>query len=213
LRADVIDVLGTFGDEAVIAKANQLFQGYPQNPESIPGDLREPVLYIVGRYANQTTYDQLHVLAKRALTTEEKRRLYRAMQAALDPALARQTLALSLGDSMPVSERNHNVRRVAAMGEQAAVAWEFAQTNFDTLAKSLTSFERYDYAPDIMNAFYEAERADELEAFMKAKFPAEAAVTGARVAEAIRDRAAFRTRELAALDAWVKTQAPVPERE
>ncbi|HEY0966136.1 MAG TPA: M1 family metallopeptidase [Opitutaceae bacterium] len=212
LRADVIDVLGCFGDETVIAKANQLFQGYAQNPESIPGDLREPVLFIVGRYANQTTYDQLHALAKRALTTEEKRRLYRAMQAALDPALARQTLALSLGDSMPVSERNHNVRRVAILGEQAAVAWEFAQANFDTLAKSLTSFERYDYAPDIMNAFYEAARADELEAFMKANFPEEAAASGARVAEAIRDRAAFRARELAALDAWVKTQAPVPER-
>ncbi|GAB1488252.1 M1 family metallopeptidase [Opitutaceae bacterium] len=212
LRADVIDVLGRFGDEAVIAKANQLFQGYEQNPESISGDLRDPVLFIVGRYANQATHDRLHALAKRAFTTEEKRRLYRAMQAALDPALARQTLALSLGDSMPVSERNHNIRRVATVGEQAALAWEFAQANFDTLAKSLTAFERYDFAPDIMNAFYEAPRADELEAFMKAKFPAEAAVNGARVAEAIRDRAAFRARELATLDAWVRAQAPVPER-
>jgi hypothetical protein len=63
-----------------------------------------------------------------------------------------------------------------------------------------------------MNSFAEAERADELEAFMKAKFPAEAAVNGARVAEAIRERAAFRARELTELDAWVKSQAPLPER-
>lgn len=212
LRADVIDALGTFGDEAVIARANQLFQGYAQNPESIPGDLRGPVLFIVGRYANQATYDQLHALARQALTTEEKRRMYRAMQAALDPALARQTLALALGDAMPVSERNYNVRRVALTGEHADLAWEFAQANFDALAKSLTAFERYDYAPDIMSGSSDAARADELEAFMKARFPAEAAVNGARVAEAIRDRAAFRARELPTLDAWVKTQAPMPER-
>src|SRR5205085_1501474 len=104
LRGTLVRLLGAAGDRAVIAECSRRFEGYLKDPKSLSGNLRSPVLNIVGRYATRETYDRLHALAKAALTTEEKRRAYSAMQAARDPALARETLALSLGGELSTSE-------------------------------------------------------------------------------------------------------------
>ena len=45
----------------VIAECNRRFTAYRDDPASLPGDLRGPVLNVVGRYATRETYDQLHV--------------------------------------------------------------------------------------------------------------------------------------------------------
>ncbi len=165
---------------------------------------------MVGRFATRETYDQLHAVAKAAMTTEEKRRAYGAMQAALDPALARETLQLSLGSEMSVNEATRNVSRVAA-SDHAALAWAFARENMDTLLKQVTFFGRNQYAPTIASAFNDAARADELEAYAKQHLPPDAFADAAKTADLIRHRAAVKKRELPAIDAWVKERVKTPE--
>lgn len=80
--SQLITALGQCGDPAVIGECTRRFEAYPQDPASLPGSLRGPVLQVVGRYASPETYAQLHVLARAALTTEEKRRAYAGMQVA-----------------------------------------------------------------------------------------------------------------------------------
>jgi aminopeptidase N len=210
LRADLVRTLGAAGDRAVIAEASRRFEAYRKDPKSLAGNLRTPVLTTVGRYASRETYDQLHALAKAAMTTEEKRRAYGAMQAAVDPALAQETLKLSLSGELSTNEATRNVERIAR-AEHAALAWDYAQANMDALLKQVTFFGRNAYVPNIMKAFTDAPRADELEAYVRKNLPEDAMAEAAKVSDRIRHLAAVKQRELPAIDAWVKTRVKSPE--
>jgi aminopeptidase N len=202
LRARVLSASGQCGDASVVTECRRRFAAFLEHPASLAGDLRGPVLSIVGRYADRATYEQLHALARAALTTEEKRNYYAAMQAALDPTLARETLALSLGDEMPTRESTRNIAAIADH-EHAALAWDFAREHRVALLERMTAFGLNSYFPRIADAFTDGHRADELEDFVRQYSPA-ALAEAAKTADLIRHLAAVKKRELPAIDAWVK---------
>ncbi len=210
LRPKLITALGNYGDRAVIEECTRRWTAFLANPDSLPGNIRPSVLAVVGRYATRETYDQLHTLAKEAKTTQEKRRAYAGMQAVLDPALAAETLALTLGDELSTSEAARNVAVVAA-GEHPDLAWEFAKANTDALLKRTTFFGRNVYLPGIAQASTNAARATELEELVRAKLPADAFAEAAKGADLIRLRALMKQRELPAIDAWIKERVKLPE--
>lgn len=210
LRPKLIAALGTYGDRAVIDECTRRWTAFLADPASLPGNLRAPVLAVVGRYATRETYDQLHALAKGAKTTQEKRRAYAAMQAALDPALAAETLALTLGNELSTSEAARNVALVAA-NEHPDLAWEFAKANTDALLQRTTFFGRNVYLPGIAQASTDDARAAELEELVRAKLPADAFAEAAKGADLIRLRALMKKRELPAIDAWIRERVKLPE--
>lgn len=205
LRSRLISVLGSFDDPEVLREAQSRFDRFIETGSLTP-DLREPVLYTVGRNATPAIYDRLHTLAKEALRFEDKQLYYRAMQGARDPALAKQTLALSLTEEMPVIEAARNPAVIAAAGEHRVLVWDFVRQNFPALIKKTSFYGRNYYVPRIMDAFDDAPRADELEAFVKAQLPASAVAVAARTADAIRHRAALKKRELPEIDQWVRNK-------
>ena len=209
LRGELVGALGVFGDRATIAECYRRFDAYQKDPASLSGDLRGPVIAAVGRYATRPVYDQLHAMARSALTTEDKRRAYAAMQSAVDPVLAEETLALSLGNEMPTSEAGRNVSRVAFSSEQTALAWDFARAHLTELLAKFPFFGRNQYLPRIANAFTDAPRADELLAVVRSRLPADALTEAERTADLIRHNAAVKQRELPKIDAWVKTHLKV----
>jgi len=206
LRGSLIGQLGTYGDPVALAWARGKFPGYLADEKSIPGNLASTMLNIVGRYADQATYNQLRDFAQRSLTTRAKRRAYGAMQAALDPALITQTLPLSLSGKMPMSEANNNLRRLAEKSEDPELVLAYTLANFDVLIKQVGSFDYYGYLPEIMEAFNDEAHADQLMALMAEKFPADSLPVASRTADGIRDRARFKQRALPAIDAWVLQQ-------
>jgi aminopeptidase N len=211
LRAALVKQLGRFGDPAVIAECGRRFETFLKDPKTLTGDLRDSVLLVAGRYATRETYEKLHALARNAHTTEDKRRAYAAMQSALDPALARETLALTLADEMSVAESTRNVANVALNGEQEALAWDFTLQHTDQLLAQMTFFGRNEYLPRIAGAFTEAARADELEAAVKKALPPEALAEALKTSDLIRHLAAVKQRELPVIDAWVKERVKTPE--
>jgi aminopeptidase N len=210
LRADLIWALGRYGDRATIAECHRRFEEFLKNPAALPGDLREPVFAVVGRYATKPVYDQLHALARAALTTEDKRRAYNAMQSALDPALARETLELSLGDEMSVTEAVGNPSRVAYNSEQTALAWDFVRAHLPALMTKVAYFGRNTYVPRIAVAFTDAPRADELMELVRANLPPGALAEADKGADLIRHNSAVKARELAHIDTWVKARITLP---
>jgi aminopeptidase N len=210
IRARLVTILGYCGDPTVIAECARHFEAFRRDPASLAGDLRGPVLYVTGRYATRETYEQLHALARAALTTEDKRRTYAALQAAQDPTLVQETLALSLGHEMSVSESTRNLANIAA-NDQPALAWEFARAHLDELLQQTTFFGRNVYLPRIADWFTDAARADELEAVVREHLPADALAEAAKTADLIRHLAAVKQRELPGIDAWVKTRTPLKE--
>jgi len=65
--------------------------------------------------------------------------------------------------------------------------------------------------PDIMNAFTDAPRADELEAYVRKNFPADALAETFKVSDRIRHLSAVKARELPRIDTWVKERVKSPE--
>ncbi len=206
LRGQLVAALGFYGDRATIAECYRRFAAFQKDPASLSGDLRGPVLAVVGRYANRATFDELHALARSALSTEDKRRAYAAMQSAVDPTLAAETLDLSLGDEMPTSESGRNISRVALSSEQTAMSWDFACAHLSVLLAKFPFFGRNQYLPRIAAAFTDAPRADELLAFVRAHLPAGAMPEAEKAADLIRHNAAVKQRELPKIDAWVKSR-------
>ena len=210
LRARLIAALGRYGDRAVIAECLRRFQAYIADPARLPGNLRGPVLDVVGRHATRETFDQLHALARAAHTTEERRRAYGGMQAAIDPALAQEMIALTLGSEFSASETARNLTAVAA-NEHPELAWDFARAHADALLKQTTYFGRNSYLPGIAQYLTDAARADELENFVRANLSADFLPEMAKGADVIRLYAAVKSRELPAIDAWIKERVKLPE--
>jgi len=210
LRAKLIAGLGRYGDRAVIAECLRRFQAYVADPASLPGNLRSPVLEVTGRHATRATFDQLHALARAARTTEEKRRAYAGMQAALDPALAQEMIALSLDHELSATETARNLAAVAT-NEHPDLAWSFALAHADALLKQTTFFGRNEYLPTIAQYLTDAARADELENFTREHLPADSFTEAAKGADVIRLYATVKHRELPAIDAWIKERVKLPE--
>jgi aminopeptidase N len=166
------------------------------------------VFEVVGHHADQNTGDKLHELGLKARSIEEKGALYLAMATALDPALARQSLALSLTDELPTTRATRLVINVSAEGEQPALAWEFAQAQRKQLDLKLGTFGRLRFAPDIMRAYSDAKRATELEAYAQKFLPPDAKSEIAKTTEEIRFKADLKARLLPEIAKWIAAKAP-----
>ncbi len=125
-------MLGELGDQDVLTEAKRRFSMFLQDPASLRTGLREPVTQLAGRTADRETYDLLHRLARQTTNTDERVRYYAALAAALDPALAKETLAIALTDEVPTTMMNGLIFGVAA-AEHPDLAWAFVQENFQAL--------------------------------------------------------------------------------
>src|SRR5262249_1529750 len=103
LRASSISTLGHLNDSEIIAGCRERFEKYLAHSGSVPPDLRAPVLAVVGRYADEKTWNKLHELGLKTASTEEKQNYYNALACATDPKLVKKTLAIALTDELPTS--------------------------------------------------------------------------------------------------------------
>ena len=145
--------------------------------------------------------------AKATDSLEQKRNLYGALAAALEPALVQKALALALTDELPPQAAAYLVQRIAMGSEQPELAWKFAQEHLGALLAKLASTRANDYVPGIFGAFSESARATELEEWARKNMPADAGAPTARAADAIRFKAGLKARLLPQIDAWSQARA------
>ena len=177
-----------------------------KEPASLTGDLRDAVLLLVGRDADAATWEKVHELGKAEASTEQKRGLYNGLAAARSEELARRALAISLTDELAPRQATRLVHQIGDTGEHPALALEFAKANLDALLAKVGSLDANQYVPRLFRPFTDAARADELEAFARAKLPPEAGPQVARVADEIRFKAALKTRLVPEIDAWLRAR-------
>ncbi len=175
----------------------------------MPGDLRTAVCRIAGWYADATTWEKLHVLARGATSTEEQNRYYQAFEEVRDPALARRTLALALSEERGLAQWFNLVAHVARRHPE--LAWNFARENSAALLAKVPAggafLTRNTYFPAIAENFSDETRADELLALVSAKVGAAGASEAAKSAENIRFKAELRARVMPAVDAWIAAKS------
>jgi aminopeptidase N len=204
LRAGLIEMLGRFGEPQVIAEATRRFQEFVDRPASLPAELKPAVMHVVGRYCDEATYRQLHELAKKARGLEEKQLFYSALERVVSPDLAERTLQLALTDELPPLYAACVVSGVSQSGRHAARAWNFAKERMPQLIEKVPDAMRNRYVPSIFGGFSEAERADELEKYVKENLPADALKKAEEIADGIRFRYSFKQRQIEKIDDWVR---------
>ncbi len=162
LRASLIDALGRLNDPEVLAGCRERFQKYLAHPASLPPDLRAPVLAVVGRYADEKTWNKLHELGLKTTSIEDQQNYYEALACAADPKLVKKTLAIALTDELPTSRAIFLVSRVARDSGHPDIAWEFAKANMKALLAKVDAAGANRYAPSLFTFFSDGSRADEL---------------------------------------------------
>jgi len=193
LRSLLAGALARHGDVGAIAESRARFARFLVDRASLSPALLDPVLNSVGRHADAATWEQLHALAAAAPTGEERFRYFHALALARDPALAERNLRLALAADVPRLVRQEMVGIVAAGGHLAA-AWAFAREHADALLADVTANAGGRYFGRIVDSAASAAIADELEAFVAARLPADALVDARRAGDEIRTRARLKTR-------------------
>ena len=203
LRASLIGALGYLNDPEIISGCRERFDKYLANPASLPPDLRGPVLAVVGRYADEKTWDKLHELGLETTSSENKQNDYNALACATDPELVKKTLAIALTDELPTSRAVFLVSRVARDSGHSDIAWQFAKANMKALLAKVDAAGANRYAPSLFNFFSDSSRADELKDYARKKLPPATSADVAKAVDEIQFRAEFKKRLTSQLHAWI----------
>jgi aminopeptidase N len=126
LRRTLITTLGRMDDPAVIAEARRRFTACLAAPDTLSGSARLTVLQIVASHADETTWAQLHAMAKAATDPTDKTRLYGFLGDSHDPALADRVLTLALSSEPSPTDAPELISAVAGVYPDKAFAFVLA---------------------------------------------------------------------------------------
>jgi aminopeptidase N len=196
LRGTLIQTLGTFNDVDIVAECRARFQKFVADKSSLPPDLRPAVLAVVGRYADEATWNKLHELGLKTTSIEEKGQLYNALCAALNPQLVEKTLEIALSDELPSSRAVFLVGKVARESEHPEIALQFAQAHTKELLTKTDALGMNSFMPALFTFFSDDSRIAELESYARANLPASAAKEVEKAKDELGFRAEFKQRLL-----------------
>jgi aminopeptidase N len=204
LRASLISALGDLNDPEIIAGCRAGFEKYLANPASLVPDLRPSILAVVGRYADEKTWNQLHALGLKTTSIEEKQNYYDALAEAIDPRLVKKILPVALTDELPTSRAVFLVARVARDSDHPDIAWDFAKANMKALLAKTDAAGANRYAPSLFTFFSDESRTDELKTYAKNNLPPASAPEVAKAVDEIQFRAEFKKRLISQLRVWIR---------
>ncbi len=203
LRASLIRTLGDLNDQEIIAGCRARFKAYLTDATSLAPDLRPAILAVVGRYADEKTWNELHERGLKTSSIEEKQNYYNALAEAIDPKLIKKTLPIALTDELPTSRALFLVARVARDSGHPEIAWEFAAANMKALLAKTDAAGTNRYAPSLFTFFTDNSRAVELKTYAKANLPPATAREVAKAIDEIQFRAEFKKRLATQLNTWI----------
>jgi aminopeptidase N len=206
LRASLITALGDFNDPGIIAGCRDRFEKYLADPVSLSPDLRRATFGVVGRYADDATWNKLHALGLKTTSSEEKQNYYDALSRAVDPKLVTKTLPIALTDELPTSRAIFLVGKVARYSDHPDMAWQFAKTNMKPLLAKADALAINSYAPSLFTFFSDPAHVEELKTYAKASLPASSAREVAKAVDEIEFRAGFKGRLLPQLTGWIDSR-------
>ena len=203
LRSALIAALGDLNDPEIADEAKRRFALFLHRPASLDVNLRDAVIGVVGRDADQQTYDALRKLGRDTRNLRDRMSYYTAMARAQSPSLIEQTLGLSLTEELP-PERAAELILIVAMGEHPELALKFVYKNFDILAGQRSPEFRYLFMPHLMENFAQRSFADDLAKFAPAQETPGGRIEALRAGARIRESADFREHQLVEINSRIK---------
>jgi len=204
LRGSLIGTLGDLSDPEIIDGCRVRFEKYLANPKSLLPDLRPAILAVVGRYADEKTWNKLHELGLKTTSIEEKQNYYNALTETTDPKLIKKTLPIAITDELPTSRAVFLVGRVGRNSGHPDLAWEFARKNMKALLGKIDAAGMNRYAPGLFTFFSDESRVAELKSYAKTNLPAPSVPDVTKAVDEIQFRAEFQKRFAIQLNAWIE---------
>lgn len=201
LRNDLIDALGMFGDKTTLRKSLELFKAERSGAAAIAPSIRPGVMANVGRQADAEIFAELVKRMTTARSVEDGWLYASALARVEDAALARQLLALSLGDTVPTQMVSWLPGMVAGNYTHGAMTYAFVLDNFDVLSRKTSEQGRPHLLPGAASGFNELARATALIADQKRLLGNAGEKTAKETAAAIDLKSRMRTRDSASLAA------------
>jgi aminopeptidase N len=205
LRHALIEALGSWGDTAVIAEARRRYAAFRAHPASLAADDQGVVLSVVGQYADATTFEELLALARSATDPSEVSRYWAVPMTVADPALAARAAALAVSDQVPPQATAIRFGMVATVAARhPRLAWQVFSGNAPVVLQALGQYATMVIARDIPELFSQGIPLAEIEAWIRAKVPAEVGPVVDRGLEAARLRLAENAAMVEAADAYLR---------
>ncbi len=208
LRRQVIRQLGEWGEPQIVAEAKRRFDAYLADPASLGPDDQTVVLSIVSTNADQALFDKLHGLIRSAHNETELDRYLRVLMRVRDPGLAQQAINIVLSDEVPPQADSLRFPLLlGAAAQNPALAWAEFRDHVELVMKAYPQYRPLflsQYVPEYM---WNGVPPDELEAWLKARVPAEMGPNLSRGMQAARFKVSKKLETLAAADAYLASRA------
>ncbi len=207
-RARLIQTLGDLSDPAVVAEARRRVAAAEHDPSALPPSIRNAVLSVYGANATRAEYDALVARARAETEFVEQRVLWLQLASAQDEALARRTLEMVLGDTIPRPVRIQVLEAVAEAHPR--MGWDFLVAHRAQIEPLLDPLQKLQYPTDIAGLSADPAIATELEAYAR-NFPEGAMPAVRSAAASIRLKAQTIHDRFPAVEQWIaRHAAPAP---
>ena len=131
LRSTVLSQAGGYGDPEFLSQARERFDTYLKDGSTLHPDLRGLVFSLAAQGGDDTTYDALWELEKKADLQEEKIRLLLALARFSQPELLQETLRRAISDDVRSQDTISVITSVASNLRGRHLAWQFVKNNWD----------------------------------------------------------------------------------
>jgi hypothetical protein len=162
------------------------------------------VLNVVGRYADEATFEALLQRMRSAIDMTDKWEAQAALRQVRDPSLLRRLMELMLTDELPPSDAVFNLTHIGDDSGQAELGWRFVLKHLPAILAKASPGGRPRVLPDAASAFTDAARADELIALTRTHLDATALYQAEKAADWIRLKASVKAREARRAIGWAR---------
>ena len=204
-RATLLELVGIIGDDRDVQKrTRELTTQYLKDPGSLPATIAPTILRVAAIGGDQALYDQ-YVARLGTLTAqpEEYYRFFNALSWFKDPALSKRTLEYALTPAVRTQDTGTLLGVMMVQPWSQEMAWEFVQTNWKTILKSLGEFQGIPSIVESLAGFCTASRAAEVRAFFE-KNPVPSSQRGVQQSiERIENCVALKERQTKPVASWI----------
>jgi aminopeptidase N len=203
LRGTLIGTLGKMRDPAVLAEANRLFAAWQNDPNAIPGSLKQTWLRVVARNANEATWNALHAKAQAATGSVERTSLYQLLGATRDEALAHRALDLALTNEPGKTVSAGMITSVA--DGHARMAVDFVLSHLAQVNQLIDISGRSRFMQRLVAASNDASLIPTLESYANANLAASDRKPIERAIDQLRFQSSILPRVRTEVAAWLKS--------
>ncbi|HVZ66690.1 MAG TPA: M1 family metallopeptidase [Patescibacteria group bacterium] len=195
LRSLVLYSLGTYGDEATIKKAMELFEKEISGKGSIASDVRGVVFNLVAENGGEKEYEKILGLFQSTKLEEERDRLLRALCLFRDKKLIKKSLTMAFGEGMHGQDSLKAISFILSNRFGRDIAWDYLKSSWGPIVKRFSGGHLYNRFLQPLGVFSDNNKADEIKNFFKDKDKTGLERTINQVLEQIESNASWKKRD------------------